>query len=102
MSVNFVAALDTNEHVFEALRFDGRVNYFLATHDSMLNFLVPGILLLVCLVSFAIDFGTVGVSAVAVLALGLMSLLGIIYVNWVSYIAFAVMIGVIIFRINRT
>jgi hypothetical protein len=97
---SIVLALGTSESLLSNSRYDGRVNLFLATHDSMLNFLIPAIMLFVCLVTFAIDFGTVGVSGVATLSLALLWLLGIVYLNWFSLMTFAVMMVILIFKIN--
>lgn len=100
-SVAYAATLDSSEHVLDISNHDARVNRFLENRDSMLNFLIPAIMLLVTLVSFAIDFGTVGVSGVCVVSLVFMTWLGIVYISTGWLIAFVIIIAVMIFKINR-
>ena len=96
-----VQAYDSSEHLLKVTTYDGRQNMFLSTHDSMLNFLIPAIMLFVVLVSFAVDYGTVGVTSMALLSLVLLRVIGIIYVDIVSFSAFIVMMIILILKINQ-
>jgi hypothetical protein len=98
--INIAYAATQNQ--FAAETYDGRQSVFLGTHDSMLNFLIPAILLFVVLVSFAVDFGTVGVSAVSVFSLFLLWVIGIIYLNVASLTTFILMMVILIFKISRS
>ena len=97
-----VWAVDISGNVLiESLRHDFRANLFLSSTSMKASFLIPAIMLVVCLVCFAIDFGVVGVSAVSIVALFILFLLRIVYINPLSLIAFGIMVGIMIYRLTR-
>ena len=94
-------ALDTSVTLVDKDIYDGRINMFLSSHDNMLAFLIPAIMLFVCLVSFATDFGTVGVSSVSAFALFLLWIIGIVYINWISLLTFIIMVVILTIKISK-
>jgi len=77
------------------------VNEFLSNNKNMLSFLIPGMLLLIILVMFSIDFGVAGVCISSSFSLVLLYLAGIIYINTASLISFLIMIGIAVYKLNQ-
>jgi hypothetical protein len=100
MLLQFVVLASATEHVLVADKYDGRINDFLS-QGNMLNFLVPAILLLVCIVTFFIDFGAIPVTVASIVALVFMNIIGIVYFSWVSFTAFAAMIVIIAAKMQQ-
>lgn len=100
MLLQFVVLVSAAEHLLVADTYDGRINDFLS-QGNMLNFLVPAILLLICIVTFFIDFGAIPVTIAAIVALVFMNILGIVYFSWISFTAFAAMIVIIAAKMQQ-
>ena len=79
---------------------DYSVNEFLGSSSNMLGLLIPAILLVVTIVTFAIDFGTVGVSAAAAASLVILFFLQIVYLNPVSLISFIIIVAIMIYKMQ--
>lgn len=79
---------------------DFRTNIFTSTEQQALGSLIPFVLLIVCLVSFMIDFGTVGVTFGSMLGLVASTSIGIINIGIPQVIAFCVMGAILIFKLR--
>lgn len=80
---------------------DYKVNTLLSSRTNKISMLIPALMLTICIISFATDYGTVGVTAASMGSLVIISLLGFIYINPVSLISFVIMIGIIIFKLTK-
>ena len=76
------------------------INTFLDNNDDMLGLLVPAILLTITLITFAIDFGTVGVSAASLASLIILYYMNIIYINPVNLVSFIIIIGIMMYKMQ--
>lgn len=74
---------------------------FLGSAEGKISTLFPLVLLLVCIVSFAIDFGTTGVILASLGTLVFGYLMGFIAINPVNLISFCIMGGILIFSLKN-
>lgn len=92
-SVFAIDLVDSESH-------DYSINEFLGSSSNMLGLLIPAILLVVTIITFAIDFGTVGVSAAAATSLIILYFLQIVYINPISLISFIIIVGIMIYKMQ--
>lgn len=74
---------------------------FLGSAEGKISTLFPIILLLICIVSYMIDFGTTGVILGALGTLVVSYLIKLISLNPVNLIAFCLMGGILIFSLKN-
>ncbi len=92
-----VLALNT---LIDKEEMDFRESIFTSTEQQSLGSLIPFILLLVCIVSFMIDFGTVGVTFGSIIALVATVTAGLVNIGMPQVVAFCVMGGILIFKLR--
>lgn len=86
--------------ILEQESHDYSINEFLSTSSNKLGLLIPAILLAVTIITFAIDFGTVGVSSASSASLVVLYFLKIVYINPISLISFIIIIGIMSYKMQ--
>ena len=79
---------------------DYKINTFLDSNNNMLGLLIPALLLLITLITFSIDFGTVGVSMASVAGLIVLYFMNVIYINVASLTSFVIIIGIMVYKMQ--
>jgi len=96
LSISMVFAediIDTDRHSYIS-------NNFIDDDNNMVGFLIPAILLTITLITFAIDFGTVGVSLASITSMILLYFLHIIYLNPINLTSLVIIIGIMIYKMQ--
>jgi hypothetical protein len=96
--VNVAFAAET---LFDMAQISYEDMTLISDSSARISMILPALLLAVCLICFAIDFGATGVSFASMGSLVILYLLQIVYVNPVSLVSFVVMTGILIFKISR-
>lgn len=84
----------------EAVLYDNP-NPLMATDSGRISLIIPAILIIVAIVSFAIDFGSVGVTASCMIALILLGAIGIVAISWYSITAMVILGGILMFKLSQ-
>jgi hypothetical protein len=70
-------------------------NGFMETSADKISMIVPAILIIICMVCAAVDFGVIGITLASIVSLVILSILGIIGLSIVSVSAY-IILGVIL------
>lgn len=69
--------------------------------DSRISMIIPAIMLIISLVSVAIDFGVVGITASCMVSLFLLAIVGVIAIEWTSITALTILAIILIFKVSQ-
>jgi len=94
-----LAVVFADDYLFDVAELSDETNVFLEDSDSQLTMLIPTFLLIISIVSFALDFGTVGVVTAAMLGLTASFFIGFLALNVISITSFIVMGGMLIYKL---
>jgi len=80
---------------------DGRTNKFLESDENKLAMIIPATMLIVALIFFAIDFGSIGVIAALLFGLMFVNLIGLLAISVSSIICGTIMGALLLYKLTR-
>lgn len=75
-------------------------NTLLATAGERISMLIPALFIIISVIAFMIDFGTIGVVLGSMVGLGLCVMIGIVLLNAIVLVAFIVMGIILVFKLG--
>lgn len=79
--------------------YDNTSNAFLNAQNSKLSWLLPAVMLVICITMAMIDFGTIGVTIGSMLSLVILYWIGVVYITPITLISFVVMSIILVFKL---
>jgi hypothetical protein len=92
-------AYAADSYVIDSEILSGKENQLLNSKENRVSMLIPALFVLITIISFMVDFGTIGIVLGSMFGLGVTVMIGLIALDLFSIIGFIIMGGVLIFKL---
>lgn len=89
------------QYTIDQDEINGKSNTLLNSVSDRISMIIPALFLIITIIFFMLDFGTIGVVLGSMFGLGICVLIGLVALNGFVLLAYIVMGGLLIFKMGQ-